>query len=274
MKTIYTLFLITLSIALCNTAVFSQEEQDTSLTTTEDTSKVTENDPVKKQILEIISEVNKRSAEIDNIKSSGDISIKTKKLDESGSIEIQAKKKDDVYFKIEGPLGIDAAEGHFNRKKFVFLDHLNDQAVTGSSSILNIGSLTKIRCTFDDLMNSFTGTVRIPKSKKDELSMTEDAGQYIVSMKRGNITRRYWIDKSSYAVTKYTYYGKSGSVLIQFEFSNYHSYGNGSYAKTIEIRRPKQGEYFKLKLDEVNLNQQNLYFTITIPSDYQRKVWK
>jgi hypothetical protein len=123
-------------------------------------------------------------------------------------------------------------------------------------------------------MNSFTGTVRIPNSKKDILTMSEETGQYIISMKRGNITRRYWIDKSSYAVTKYTYYGKSGSVLIQFEFSNFSTYGNGSYAKTIEIRRPKQGEYFKLKLEEVNLNQSNLYFTITIPSDYQRKVWK
>lgn len=274
MKTIYTLFLIALSLTLTQSGVFSQEEPDTTLTTPEDTSSVVETDPVKKQILEIIKEVNKRSAEIDNIKSDGEIKVKTKKIDESGSIEIQAKKKDDVYFKIEGPLGIDAAEGHFNRKKFTFLDHLNDQAVTGSTTIINIGSLTKIRCTFDDLLNSFTGTVRIPKSKKDVLSMSEDAGQYIISMKRGNITRRYWIDKSSYTVTKYTYYGKSGSVLIQFEFSNFHTYGNGSYAKTIEIRRPKQGEYFKLKLEEVNLNQQNLYFTITIPSDYQRKVWK
>ncbi len=277
------LLLLIISLLTLSNFCFSQEGTDTTQVTAEDTTsiaedttKTTEVDPVKQQILDIIKQVNERSASIDNIRSEGDIKIKTAKIDESGSILIQVKKKDDVYFKIEGPLGIDAAEGHFNRKKFTFLDHLNDQAVTGSSTILNIGSLTKIRCTFDDLVNAFSGTVRIPKSKKDKMTLSDEGGTYIIELKgeKATITRKYVIDKTSYSVYKYSYISKTGTVLIQFEFSSFRTSGDGSYAKQVEIRRPKQGEYFKLTFDNVNLNQSNLFFNVSIPSDYQRKVWK
>jgi hypothetical protein len=226
------------------------------------------------EISRIIKEVNSRSAQIDNILSEGEIAIKTPKMDESGSIEIHVKKKNDVWFKIEGPLGIDAATGHFNRSRFTFFDDLNDVVTTGSTTIMNIGTLTRIRCTFDDMVNAFSGTVRIPKGKKDELSMSDEGGQYVLSLKRGTITRRYWVDKTNYTVTKYIYLNKSGITLISFEFSNFRDHGSGSYAKKVEIRRPKQGEYFKLTMEEVSLNQTYLDFKVDYPSDVRVRNWK
>ncbi|MGH2574443.1 MAG: DUF4292 domain-containing protein [Ignavibacteria bacterium] len=169
---------------------------------------------------------------------------------------------------------MDAAIAHFNRKNFIFFDDLNDEVITGSSTILNIGSLTRIRCTFDDLLNAFTGTVRIPKGKNDILSISEEGSQYEVSLKRGTITRKYWIDKTNYSVTQYAYYNKSMQTLIQFEFSNFTTYGEGAYAKRIEVRRPKKNEYFKLTLEEVSLNQGNLDLHVEYPSDVRRKMWK
>jgi hypothetical protein len=218
--------------------------------------------------------VNKRTSEVDNIYSEGEIKIKTPKMDETGDIIMKVKRKDDVWLKIEGPMGIDVATGHFNRDKFVFMDDMNDIVTTGSTNILNIGTLTRIRCTFDDLMNCFSGTVRIPKGKKDELSMTEEGNQYVLSLKRGSITRRYWVDKDNYSVYKYMYLNKSGKNLISFEFSNFSSTGTSSYARRVEIRRPSKGEYFRLSMDQVNLNQSYLDFYVDVPSDAQRRVWK
>ena len=126
LKTITILFLL----SFVPNFVFSQEEQDT-LKSTEDSVKTEELDPVKAQILGIIKEVNNRYEAVDNIISSGDIKIKTPKMDEEGSIEIHAKKKDDLWFLIEGPMGVDVAQAHFNRKKFVFFDDLNDELITG-----------------------------------------------------------------------------------------------------------------------------------------------
>src|SRR5205085_4341825 len=98
--------------------------------------------------------------------------------------------------------------------------------------------------------------------KNDILSMEEEGSQYVVSLKRGTITRKYWVDKTNYSVYKYVYFGKSGSTLIQFEFSDFSTIGESSYAKKIEVRRPKQGEYFFIKLDNVSLNQSNISFRV------------
>lgn len=275
--------LITLSLILTfsSAELYSQEGQDTTLSAedtvriSEDTTQVTEQDPVKAEISRIIKEVNNRSAEVDNIISDGEIKIKTPKVDETGSIEIHVKKKDDVWFKIEGPLGIDAATGHFNRDRFTFFDDLNDVVTTGSTTILNIGTLTKIRCTFDDMLNSFSGTVRIPKGKKDVLEMGEEGSQYVLSLKRGTITRRYWVDKDNYFVYKYLYMNNKGQTLISFEFSNFSNYGTATYAKKVEIRRPKQGEYFKITMETVNLNQSYLDFKVDYPyGEVKMRTWK
>jgi hypothetical protein len=267
MKTLF--YFILASLVLASFNLYAQED---TTNISEDTTEVSTQDPA---IVKVIKEVNSRSAEIDNIISDGDIKIKTPKIDESGSIEIHVKKKDDLWFKIEGPLGIDAAVAHFNRDKFTFFDDLNDVVTTGSTTILNIGTLTRIRCTFDDMLNGFSGTVRIPKGKKDELTMSEEGNQYVISLKRGTITRRYWVDKDSYSVYKYIYLSKTGQTLISFEFSNFSTHGTGSYAKKIEIRRPKQGEYFKIDLETVSLNQSYLDFKVDYPyGEVKMRTWK
>ena len=266
-------FLILLLVFFANSViVFSQENPD-SVVTVEDTVQA-EVDPVKAEISAIIKEVNRRAAEVDNVYSEGEIKIKTPTMDETGDIIMKVKRKDDVWMKIEGPLGIDVATGHFSRDKFVFSDDMNDVVTTGSTTILNIGALTRIRCTFDDLINSFSGTVRISKGKKDELTKIEEGGQYVLSLKRGTITRKYWVDKTDYTVYKYLYLNKSGKVLISFEFSNFSSYGTSSYAKKVEIRRPSKGEYFKITMEQVNLNQSYLDFHVDYASDAKMRVWK
>jgi hypothetical protein len=82
------------------------------------------------------------------------------------------------------------------------------------------------------------------------------------------------VDKGNYSVYKYAYFGKSGSTLIQFEFSNFSSIGESYYAKKIEVRRPKQGEYFSISLDNVSLNQSGISFQVNYPSDVIVKRWK
>jgi hypothetical protein len=284
MKSTYIFFISAiLTVSFCKSSFSQEQGTDTTITVSDSTMVIsedsTENDPVKAKIIEIIKEVNRRSELVDNIISSGDVKVKippkkgAEGIDQSGSIEIHVKKKDDVWFDITGTFGVRGAMAHFNRKNFVFFNSLADEVITGSSSIINIGTLTKIRCTFDDLLNGFSGTVRIPKSKKDELSMTEEGSEYVLSLKRGTVTRKYWVDKNNYLVYKYAYYGKSGSILLQIDFSNFSTYGESNYAKRIEIRRPKQGEYFSISLETVNLNQNNVSFSVDYPSDVKIKKW-
>ncbi len=123
-------------------------------------------------------------------------------------------------------------------------------------------------------MNAFSGSVRIVKSKSDSLNISEEGEQYVIWAKRGTIVRQYWVDKNDYFVRKYAYYDKKGATLFQVEFSNFSQYLNSWYAKRIEVRRPKQGEYFKLELDKVSLGMSNLSFFVNIPSGTKRINWK
>jgi len=284
MKSISIITVTTILLFVFSRTALSQDQPsaDSTIVTQPDTtgSQVTTEpvdttvDPVNAQIISIINEVNTRSALVDKIISEGDIKIKTPTIDQSASIEIHARKKDDVWFDITGTFGVRGAMAHFNRKTFVFFNSLNDEVIMGSTNVLNIGSVTKIRCTFDDLLNSFTGTVRIPRGKSDTLSMSDEGNQYVVALRTGTVTRKYWVDKNNYSVYKYIYVGKSGSTIISFEFSNFSDYGTASYAKKIEIRRPKKQEYFSLTLDNVNLNQTNVSFSVEYPNDVVVKHWK
>ena len=251
--------------------VYGQESTDSTKSSNTDSTSLSGDDT--SFAAKIIKEVNDRSAFIDNIVSEGEVTIKTKDIDNSASIDSKVKKKDDLWFHIPGPLGINIAETHFGRKTFTFYNIRADEVITGSSSIHNIGTLAKVRCTFDDMMNVFSGTVHIPKAKSDVCSYTEEGSQYVVQLIRGTITRRYWVDKNNYSVYKYAYYGKTGSTLIQFEFSSFTTVGEAYYAKKIEVRRPKQGEYFKLEFETVNLNQSNIDFRVDYPSDVTIKNW-
>jgi hypothetical protein len=271
--TIFSIILLIVSFASVRTTV-AQQGSDTTLISNKEDSLYASEDSLKAFISNIIKEVNRRSELIDNIISDGEITIKTAQIDNSGSIDIKAKKKDDVWFKITGPLGINIAEAHFGRKKFLFVNNRSDEVITGSTTITNIGTLAKVRCTFDDMLNVFTGTVRIPLAKIDSLSIEDANSQYIVALKRGTITRKYWVDKNNYSVFKYAYYGKSGSTLIQFEFSSFYNVGDSYYSKVVEVRRPKQHEYFKLAFDGFNMNQSYINFNVDVPDDAIRKNWK
>ena len=271
--TIFSAILLIVSFASLRTTL-AQQESDTSLISNREDTLSSGEDSLRTFISDIIKEVNRRSELIDNIISDGEVTIKTAQIDNSGSIDIKAKKKDDVWFKITGPLGINIAEAHFGRKKFLFVNNRSDEVITGSTTIINIGTLAKVRCTFDDMLNVFTGTVRIPLAKIDSLSIEDASSQYIVALKRGTITRKYWVDKNNYSVFKYVYYGKSGATLIQFEFSNFYNIGESYYSKVVEVRRPKQREYFKLAFDGYNMNQSYISFNVDVPDDAIRKNWK
>lgn len=255
--------------------VNSQEVTDTTIQVIagKDTLSSSQGDSLSNFAENIIKEVNRRSELIDNIISEGEITIKTKDIDNSASIDIKVKKKDDVWFQITGPLGINIAEAHFGKKNFTFYNARADEVITGSTTVINIGTLVKVRCTFDDMLNVFSGTVRIPKGKSDSASYTEQGNQYIVEVKKGTVTRKYWIGKTDYLINKYCYYGKSGYTIIQFDFSNFVNVGEGSYAKKIEVYRPKQGEYFTLKFESVNLNQSYIDFHVNYPGDVTHKNW-
>ena len=177
------------------------------------------------QIMDILKEVNRRYELTDNIRAEGEIKIKAPTIDESASIEIRARKKDDLWFKIEGPMGIDVATAYFGRKNFTYLNSLGDYSITGPTNFANISAVARMKVYYDDLMNAFTGTMRIVKYMNDLMQISESGSNNVITLtttnEKGVITnRRYYVDKTSYVVNKCEYTNAKGDVQSSIFFSN------------------------------------------------------
>lgn len=225
---------------------------------------------------DIIANVNKNALLIDLMHSEGELSIKTPTLDESGSIEIKVKKQNDVWYRIYGSVAFiskDAFLGHFTRKNFVYVNNMNETVIEGRTTDTNIGYITRIRCSFDDIMNVMSGTCFIPVLEQDSVYSEDDPAFYLISIKSQNKLKKYWIRKEDYFVTKYIQYDEKNNIYLIVEFSNFFKTSNSAYAKKIVIQRPSKKEKMSLFLTEVLLNQNNLNLNLERPSGYRKIKW-
>ena len=114
MKNTYKIAIL-LTFMLLSAKLSFAQEQDTSavknpedtitISTLEDTTLVNEKDPVKAQISAIIKEVNRRSELVDNIISSGDISVKVPAKGQQEAIDHVAAEVGRHITKSEPPIG-------------------------------------------------------------------------------------------------------------------------------------------------------------------------
>jgi hypothetical protein len=225
---------------------------------------------------DVVAVVNRNALLIDMIHSNGEIAVKTSSIDESGSIEIKVKRKDDVWYKISGSIAVfskDAFWGHFNRKNFIYVNNLNETVIEGKTNDTNIGYITRIRCSFDDIQNVMSGTCYICVTEKDIVVSENDPTFYLITIKSENKSKKYWIRKDDYTVTKYVQYDDKNDIYLTVEYSNFYKTSNSAYAKRIVIQRPAKREKLSLFLTEVSLNQNNLIFTVDVPSDFRKIKW-
>ena len=222
-------------------------------------------------VIDVIEEINRRSNQIDGIHSEGTIFVNTKTIDEQeGSIEVRAKKPGEFWFRIWGSMiGIskDAFFVHFTRKKFLYYNNLNDYTIEGPTTDKNIGYIVKVKSTFDDILNVLTGTVYIPYALTDTLSMYDDNNNYYISINNKEYRRKYFVKKSDYSVSKYEYYTNRNQVEMSLAFGNYTRVGEASYSKLVEVKRPLNGETFRITNTLYQMNQGYLDFNIYVPND-------
>ncbi len=242
-----------------DTTVLSQQEPDSTWTA----------------IMEIVNEVNRRSETINNINGMADIFIKTPKIgDAEGEIEVRAKKPDDFWFAISGSVAFiskDAFFGHFNRKNFLYFNNLEDYSIQGPTTDNNIGYVIRIKASFDDMMNGLTGTVKIPVTEKDTLSISEDNNYYYLKAVSKEYNRQYWIRKSDYLVTQYEYYNAKKQKTLTMSFSDFWKSGESSYAKKVTIKRGSEELRLSFKTYQTNVGYLN--FKVDVPYDAKKIVW-
>ncbi|MCE1165943.1 MAG: DUF4292 domain-containing protein [Bacteroidetes bacterium] len=234
------------------------------------------NDPARLKIVELINTVNDKSASIDLLHSENVIKIKASSIDQAGDIEIKVKRNDDIWFRISGSFAMiskDAFIAHFNRKKFIYFDNLNDKVIEGPTTSDNIGYILRIKCTFDDMMNVMSGACRIVYTDSDTLKTETDKLNTIIIIKNGKKFVKYWVENNSQTVTKYAYLNAKFRETLSVSYSNFVKAGSGNYARKIEIYKPLSGEFLRVFNETYTLNNPSLDFKVTYPDDTRKVFW-
>ncbi len=236
------------------------------------------NSPERIKAIDLIRIVNFNYDKVNLISTENIVKIKASSLNQTGNINIRVKKNDSLWFKISGGFAFiskDAVIANVNRNNFIYFDNLNDKVIEGPTTDNNIGAIARIKCTFDDLMNVMSGTGRIVYSDFDTLSMSEDSGKIVITLKgKNNKFIKYWINADNKYVEQYAYINTNKKEYLKIIYSNYVTVSNGYFARKVEIEKPLSKEYMKIVNETYLTNQQDLNFDVEIPNDVNRVKWQ
>jgi len=234
------------------------------------------NSPERLKAVQLIKDINEISSKVDLIHSESIIKFKTTSIDQTGEIEIKIKKKDDLWFRIWGSFAFvskDAFIAHFNRKKFIYFNNLDDKVIEGPTTESNIGYLARIKCSFDDLMNVMSGTGRIVYRDSDTISIETDKNKTIIHIKGKSKEIKYWLDDNKKYVEKYSYFNTKKKEYLRITYAGFVNVNGGYFAKKVDITKPLTNEYLKIVNESYTTGNQNMNFNVDFPSDARRIKW-
>lgn len=230
--------------------------------------------PVK----EIKQRVNQNSNLIETLEASGNISFDSPEQSGSGWIEIKIKKPDTVYVKIEGPFGISIANALITRSDFTYYNVQENKVISGPSSDINIGAILRIKVSFDELINGFTGGFSFPENDADSTGAPSENNLYVIDNINQGSVQRYLIEPSRYTIKKYNSFNSNNETVVEVNYSNYteesvtDKYVN--FPLGIKIKNPSKSQTVYVDYINKEINKKDLTFKMKVPKSAKVIKWQ
>ncbi len=228
-------------------------------------------------IKDIKQRINKNSSLIETMEASGNIAFDSPEQSGQGWIEVKIKKPDTVYVKIEGPFGISVANALITRYDFIYYNVQENKAILGPSTDINIGAILRIKVSFDELLNGFTGGFNFKDDSSDSTDAESENGLYTINSIKNPGSQKFYIDPSIFTVQKYNSLDENNKTVVEVNYSNYFEENASGksvfFPSNIKIKNPgsKQSVY----VDYINksFNKSDLTFNIKIPKSAKVLKW-
>ncbi len=229
-------------------------------------------------IKSIKERVNSNSTLIQSLEASGIISFDSPDNSGTGDIEIKIKKPDSVYVKIGGPFGISIATALITRQDFIYYNVQENKVITGPSSELNIGAILRIKVTFDELINSFTGSFHFKDESLDSTDAQCENSMYVLQINDAMGIEKYFIEPAKFTIQKYNMLDKDNKSKIEVGYSNYSAeQSNGkeiNFPNKIVIKNPEKQQAVYLDYDSKDINNPEISITMKIPKSAKIIKWE
>ncbi len=212
-------------------------------------------------------------ARIQSIQGKGRISVETQEMAQSGAFILTLRKPDSVLINLQGPFGIKVGSALVTRTGFSFYNSLENQLITGSTSIENLNRILHVQLDFDDLLNIFSGGGFLDDDLRspDETRIEDD--QFVFIYTSHNSSRRYWIEPTSLNIQRIQFLDRSGKVTLEQAFNDFENVDGLAMPYAICITQPKTQQMLTLKYSDIMVNVKQLQFTFTIPQNAERIRW-
>lgn len=228
-------------------------------------------------IKEIKEKVNKISHAIETLEASGSISIDSPEMSSSGSIEIKIKKPDTVYVKIEGPFGIDIAVALITRSDFTYYNVQENKVFTGPSTDINIGAILRIKVSFDELINSFSGSFHFEDELTDSTEAGSENNSYVLQVNKPLYKQKYYVEPNNYFINRYSVLDAGNKPLLEVNYTNFKPEKvngmNINFPDNITINKPENKQTVWLQYETKEINKKNLTFKMKVPKSAKVIKW-
>jgi len=222
---------------------------------------------------ELKARVNENSNKLFSLEADGEISIDSPTISNTGSITVSIFKPDSVYTKLEGPFGIDVADLLITRNNFVYYNAQENRVIRGPSTPHNLGLIMRIKVSFDEIINAFSGKFTFNDESYKDVNITKADGIYIVTLNSDAEKKKYWIDSRNYYVTKIGTYDAKDNPKIEILYSNFYEKDGIHFPKNININRPKEKQNIWLNYFKEEFNNNKLTYKLKIPKSAKQINW-
>lgn len=232
----------------------------------------------KLPVHDIKSRINQNSSLIETLEASGNISFDSPEQSGSGWLELRIKKPDTVFVKIEGPFGISIVNALIARDKFIYYNAQENKAITGPSTNINIGAILRIKITFDELINGFTGGFSFENNTEDSAGAESENRMYVIQSISDLGYQKFFVDPSFFTIQKYNFLDRNNSPVVEVLYSNYEEEPAAgkivNFPTTIRIKNPSKNQSVYVDYVNKQINKKDLSFRMKIPGSAKVIKWE
>ena len=211
---------------------------------------------------------------VHSLTGSGTITVETPEIAQSGSFELFLHKPDSVLVKIEGPFGISVGSALITRDEFMFYNSLQNQLITGPVTSANLNRIFRVKLTFDQLLNLFTGGSFLASDEAAPDTVVVEEDQYVLVYKDTDGSRRYWVDPISSLITKIQHLDQKGKLYFEERYEKFRTFGDASLPKFIRVTQHASRRAIGVMFSSIDVNTGGSPLVVDIPKNVEHIRWQ
>jgi outer membrane lipoprotein-sorting protein len=218
--------------------------------------------------------VHEQQAQIRLLHGEGQMTVESPEFAQSASFTLFIKKPDSLLVKINGPFGVEVGAALVTRNEFTFYNTLQNQVITGSTNASNLGRALRMRLTFDEMMDLFTGGSFFVEDRGAAAVVEREGEQIVLTYAHEMGSRRYVIDPVSLLIRRILHLDSRGEVEAEQRFSNFKTVGGASVPHSVRLIQQKERRALSIAYVRVRVNQNEPAPTLDVPASAERIQWR